>query len=617
MKMKRKVLALILSASLITCMFGSTSIFAATETEFAISNPYGTVDWAKYGQYKANFHTHSVEQGGSDQPAEMIEDYYAEGYDILALTEHDLTSTTWDRTDRPNDIEYLTSGRLAEIKAGADRNSRGMIGIPYSTEQSVSDHLNTFWANYTNVSGATLESKIAKAESLGGISHINHPGKYTGGVSTADGGADGAAASSDPDTVAYYTNLFEKYSSCVGMEIINKKDYDSYSDRILWDNILKQTMPNRPVWGFSNDDSHSVSATGFSFNMLLLPENNLGNVRQAMEKGIFYAVARVAKRELGSSFIGSGPTPAITNIAVNETEDSITITGTNYNKVEWVADGKVIATGTSIDLDNYADLISTYVRAQLKGTGGISFTQPFGIREGVTATPEVTTGDDTVTTPGVPTSDDTVTTPEVPTSGGTVTIPVAQSGDDTVYNIAVPIKSAWDDMEERSNGSLDNDSSDLEITKESSSKNQQVGLRFAGLNIPKGAKITKAYIQFSVDEPSKNTDPFNVKIFAENTANSAPYKNVNFAVSSRTKTAAYVSWSGIPSWKVTHEAGPAQQTPNLASLLQKIVDKNYWAEGNAINLILSGTGTRTAESFEGAGSDLAQVPTLYLWYTVE
>ena len=370
---------LILSISLITFMFSSTKTDSAPETEFTISNPYGTVDWVNYSQYKANFHSHTTESGGENQPAEMIEDHYAKGYDILAFTDHDFTSTTWDRTDRPDDIEYLTSGRLAEIKAGAGRNSRGMIGIPYSNEQSISDHLNTFWANYTNVSGATLESKIAQAESLGGISHINHPGKYTGGVSTADGGADGAAASSDPDTVAYYTNLFEKYSSCVGMEIINKKDYDSYSDRILWDNILKQTMPERPVWGFSNDDSHSVSATGFSFNMLLLPENNLGNVRQAMEKGIFYAVARVAKRELGSSFIGSGPTPAITNIAVNETEDSITITGTNYNKVEWVADGKVIATGTSIDLDNYADLISTYVRAQLKGAGGISFTQPFGV----------------------------------------------------------------------------------------------------------------------------------------------------------------------------------------------------------------------------------------------
>jgi hypothetical protein len=278
-KMKNKVLTLILSASLITSLFIGIERFAVTETGFTIRNPYAAVDWVNYGQYKANFHSHTTESGGENQPAEMIEDHYAKGYDIMALTDHDFTSTTWDRTDRPVDKVYLTSERLAEINAGAGRDSRGMIGIPYSTEQSISDDLNTYWANFMNVSGASLESKITQAESLGGISHINHPGRYTGGDSTANGGADGAAASSDPDTVAYYVNLFEGYSTCVGMEIINKKDDDSYSDRILWDNILKQTMPERPVWGFSNDDSHSVSGTGFSYNMLLLPENNLGNVR--------------------------------------------------------------------------------------------------------------------------------------------------------------------------------------------------------------------------------------------------------------------------------------------------------------------------------------------------
>ena len=67
-------------------------------------------------------------------------------------------------------------------------------------------------------------------------------------------------ASNNPTTVSKYVDLFKKYDSLVGMEIINKKDGDSYSDRILWDNILTKTMPERPVWGFSNDDTHSVSA---------------------------------------------------------------------------------------------------------------------------------------------------------------------------------------------------------------------------------------------------------------------------------------------------------------------------------------------------------------------
>lgn len=64
---------------------------------------------------------------------------------------------------------------------------------------------------------------------------------------------------------------------------------------------------------------------------------------------------------------------------VDQTEDTITIEGDLYNTIEWVADGKVIATGNTIDLNDYEGKIHSYVRAQLKGDEGISFTQPFGV----------------------------------------------------------------------------------------------------------------------------------------------------------------------------------------------------------------------------------------------
>ena len=125
----------------------------------------------------------------------------------MALTDHNFTNTTWDRTDRPSNVSYLTSVRLAEINSGVGRNGWGLIGIPMSNKQSISDHLNTFWANFNNVSGDTLEDKIFKASEMGGISHINHPGRYTGGDNTANKGADGEFASSDNSIVAYYTAM--------------------------------------------------------------------------------------------------------------------------------------------------------------------------------------------------------------------------------------------------------------------------------------------------------------------------------------------------------------------------------------------------------------------------
>lgn len=385
-KMLRKTTAALMAAAVLAGTFvtGVSAEERSGVLDFTIDSPYASVDWGTYGQYKADFHAHSNESDGSPQPYETIEEHYKKGYDILALTDHNVCNTTWNRKDDPTgkDREYLTDKRLSEITYGTDRDNRGMVAIMNSDEQSVSDHLNTFFTPFNNEQGATLESNIAKTQELGGICHINHPGRYTGGKKTS--GTAGEEASNNPETIKKYTDLFMKYDAVVGMEIINKLDGDSYSDRILWDNILKETMPEgRFVWGFSNDDTHSTAATGHSYNMMLLPSNNPENVRKSMENGTFYASAKVAKREgytiTDLSVINDYQPPVITNIQVDNDEDTITINGEYYNQVEWIADGKVIATGNTIDLNDHEGEINSYVRAQLKGNEGISFTQPFGV----------------------------------------------------------------------------------------------------------------------------------------------------------------------------------------------------------------------------------------------
>jgi len=384
--MLRKTTAALMAAAVLAGTFvtGVSAEERSGVLDFTIDSPYASVDWDTYGQYKADFHAHSNESDGSPQPYETIEEHYKKGYDILALTDHNVCNTTWNRKDDPTgkDREYLTDKRLSEITYGTDRDNRGMVAIMNSDEQSVSDHLNTFFTPFNNEQGATLESNIAKTQELGGICHINHPGRYTGGKKTS--GTAGEEASNNPETIKKYTDLFMKYDAVVGMEIINKLDGDSYSDRILWDNILKETMPEgRFVWGFSNDDTHSTAATGHSYNMMLLPSNNPENVRKSMENGTFYASAKVAKREgytiTDLSVINDYQPPIITNIQVDNDEDTITINGEYYNQVEWIADGKVIATGNTIDLNDHEGEINSYVRAQLKGNEGISFTQPFGV----------------------------------------------------------------------------------------------------------------------------------------------------------------------------------------------------------------------------------------------
>lgn len=628
-----------------------------------INSPYESVNWTTFGQYKANFHAHTTESDGGNTPEEMIEDHYAKGFDILAITDHNFTNTAWDRTDRPADKVYLIPQRLAEITAGTDRDNKGMTGILYSNEQSRSDHVNTFFADFNNESGATLEGNIAKADELGGISHINHPGRYTGGSNTT--GTAGEDASNNPANISKYVDLFKKYDSLVGMEIINKKDGDSYSDRILWDNILTKTMPELPVWGFSNDDTHSVSATGFSYNIMLLPSNTVQNVRKSMEDGTFYASAKVSKRELGMDFVSTGDTPKITNIVVNEDEDTITIYGQNYNTIEWIANGKIIATGATIDLNDYENALRNYVRAQLKGDGGISFTQPFGI-EGLRFVPildsaelkadgdKILVGssdkvklsvaakdqsgspissqdmtveynaskdniveisaDGTVNIKNAPTRNQDIkiyaevsdATGKVITNEVSITVALPEFEAADGY-IATSVKSGNDDVEEYIlDGEMYLDSSDLEIvwekpTSSTDKEEQLIGLRFTELSIPKGAKILDAYIEFTVDE-AKNADPFNVNIQAEAAANSSVFTAENKNISNRKLTESSVNWKDMPLWTVVDASGTDQQTPNIAPLVQEVIDMDGWNENNAMTFVIGGIGSRTARAYESSAS---------------
>ena len=171
--MLRKTTAALMAAAVLAGTFvtGVSAEERSGVLDFTIDSPYASVDWDTYGQYKADFHAHSNESDGSPQPYETIEEHYKKGYDILALTDHNVCNTTWNRKDDPTgkDREYLTDQRLSEITYGTDRDNRGMVAIMNSDEQSVSDHLNTFFTPFNNEQGATLESNIAKTQELGGI----------------------------------------------------------------------------------------------------------------------------------------------------------------------------------------------------------------------------------------------------------------------------------------------------------------------------------------------------------------------------------------------------------------------------------------------------------------
>jgi hypothetical protein len=178
--------------------------------------------------------------------------------------------------------------------------------------------------------------------------------------------------------------------------------------------------------------------------------------------------------------------------------------------------------------------------------------------------------------------------------------------------IEVSVAAGSDDAEEaRSNGKMYLDSSDLELINDADYIGlQTVGIRFDNLDIPPGATITAAWIEFTVDETDSVATSLTIKAQAADDA--ATFTSANFNVSSRPTTTASATWAP-PAWTVIEQSGPAQQTVDLTAVVQEVVSRPGWDDGNAIAFIISGSGKRTAEAFESGAST---APVLHVEYTL-
>jgi hypothetical protein len=122
------------------------------------------------------------------------------------------------------------------------------------------------------------------------------------------------------------------------------------------------------------------------------------------------------------------------------------------------------------------------------------------------------------------------------------------------------------------------------------------GLRFAGVAIPAGARIDTAHLQLMASKKSKK--PAALEIRGEAVGDAAPFSTQPRDLSARPKTAAAVAWP-VPAWPTKNAAGADQRTPDLAAVLQEIVDDPDWEAGHALALFVGGIGKRSVAAFEG------------------
>lgn len=117
-----------------------------------------------------------------------------------------------------------------------------------------------------------------------------------------------------------------------------------------------------------------------------------------------------------------------------------------------------------------------------------------------------------------------------------------------------------DDAEQTSGAAPVLNSTDLGLVTDAAV--QTVGMRFTGVTVPRGATVTKAYIQFTTDE-----------------------------------------------------TGAAQRTtPGLSAVVREVTNRSGWASGNALAVIVSGSGKRVARAFD---AQLGSAPLLHVEYQID
>lgn len=331
----------------------------ATTTPWDIQNPYDSVNWSEHGQYKANFHTHTTRSDGRLHPQTVVDEYHALGYSVLAITDHNEVTYPWtsfsdmkmsERSRQRMEEEPDTMPKTTEYE-DRDPEALGMVAIQ-GNELSSHHHMNSFFSDHNGTT--TEEESLEATAAKNGITVLNHPGRYD-------------------KPVDWYIDLYRRYDHLIGLEVYNSGDRYP-KDRELWDAILTQTMPDRPVWGYSNDDMHGIASLGRNWSILILPELSPEWVRQGMEQGLsYFTYAPRGHRE---------ETPPIINaIRVNPKKGTIEIEASGYESIEWICGGKTVHEGRKVKLNKVRDA-GPYVRAVLHGPGRtVSCTQPFGLRK--------------------------------------------------------------------------------------------------------------------------------------------------------------------------------------------------------------------------------------------
>jgi len=176
--------------------------------------------------------------------------------------------------------------------------------------------------------------------------------------------------------------------------------------------------------------------------------------------------------------------------------------------------------------------------------------------------------------------------------GGTIRYPVTDLDEDVCENLTCDsikvhtrIENDDDDAEEAIDGSMIMDANTIQL-----GVGTTVGLRFNKVKIPRGATLQSARLM--VFPQSSQNAPTDLVIKAENIGHSPAVTNVNHNLTSRTMTTAQVNWTPEP-FQFRRE-----YTVDILPVVSEVIGRGDWCGGNALTLLIDGTGLRNVRAVE-------------------
>ena len=414
--MKRKLVAFITALFLMLSVFAAAAYAAPSNGTYTLDSPYKNVDWGSWNAYKGNLHTHSSVSDGSETFRNMIYAAYAQDYDLLAFAEHGITGRAWNKKPfiRPlylyqlaagYDKKPITTEEFNAIQDGSAVNpatgeprGKAMLCVTGANELNgvtiTKCHVNGYFLpeNVGNMDWGFengFDYALSLVERNGGLSHINHPGDWLGTKNNP-------SAVSDPENVALFADYILRYKSCLGVEAVNGFTSLTKYDRIFWDNLLMYCLPyGKNVYGFAGADAHETGRLNNCFMYFMMDDLSMESLRSCMESGEFFGATHtvVANDIIGPESDVNAPEGVMQPLAKVEklTADGhkITLCASDANYVNWISNGKVIATSrldesntAVLDLDGFETDEMLYVRCEIYNENGMVFSQPIVLDRG-------------------------------------------------------------------------------------------------------------------------------------------------------------------------------------------------------------------------------------------